>query len=567
MNRFIFLLACSAVAASAQTPVITEILNNYGLVVPGRVARGAIFIVKGSNLSDQTTGLHDFANGPLPTELRGVRMEITVGGVTTVAPLYYVLPQQLAGVLPSSTPLGTGTLIVRNNGRNSAPATINVVASAFGVLTLNGAGTGMAAVHNDAYQLLSNTNATNPGKAVIFYGSGLGAVPHQENNIIQPATNLAQSAGLTVTIGGVTAVVAYAGRSYYPGLDQINVTIPTLPSSAYGCSVPVVITTNGIQANATSIPVAASGSTCPSNDPPPGSGGSGTLTQADIDRIIGQGFLRSGTVSLSRVTVYTLDPLTSALSLTSRTDEGNASFMRISGPDFAAYMRSGFEGNPASPQPTAGTCTVINPATPSNPFPNLTSQDLDAGATLTIQGPAGSRTLQRVVQGGDIEYRATLGNATPGNYLDAGRYTASGAGGPQVGSFSVSVDVAPELVWTNRAQLTSVTRANGLTITWTGGEPTQLVQIYGSSLDPNNQAASRAFQCYANQSAGQFTVPASILNQLPASTTIGVPPFAITLPGSLAVTSVGKVATTGASGMDVIFFTSQSTVTQSVVFR
>ena len=104
MKRVLVLLAVSTGALFAQTPAVTEILNNYGLTNAGTVAQGCLFIVKGSNLSDQTTELQ---NVPLQTTLRNVQIRIIVGGTTTFAPLYYVLPQQLAGILPSNTPAGT----------------------------------------------------------------------------------------------------------------------------------------------------------------------------------------------------------------------------------------------------------------------------------------------------------------------------------------------------------------------------------------------------------------------------------------------------------------------------
>ena len=129
MKRVLVLLTLSTGALFAQTPAVTEILNNYGLINSGTAAQGCLFIVKGSNLSDQTTELQ---NVPLQTTLRGVQIRIIVGGTTTFAPLYYVLPQQLAGILPSNTPAGTGTLAVINNGRTSANAPITVVRSAFG---------------------------------------------------------------------------------------------------------------------------------------------------------------------------------------------------------------------------------------------------------------------------------------------------------------------------------------------------------------------------------------------------------------------------------------------------
>jgi hypothetical protein len=85
MKCTLVLLAVTGGIALAQSPSITAILNNYSLINPGSVAQRAIFIVKGSNLSAQTTTLQ---NVPLQTTLRGVQTKITVAGTTTLAPLY-----------------------------------------------------------------------------------------------------------------------------------------------------------------------------------------------------------------------------------------------------------------------------------------------------------------------------------------------------------------------------------------------------------------------------------------------------------------------------------------------
>ena len=51
------------------------------------------------------------------------------------------------------------------------------------------------------------------------------------------------------------------------------------------------------------------------------------------------------------------------------------------------------------------------------------------------------------------------------------------------------------------------------------GDPTQLVTIQGISTISTSNFAS--FYCWANNSAGQFTIPANILSQLPASPVTG----------------------------------------------
>ena len=70
MKRPLVLLAVTSATAFAQTPVVTDILNNYSLTRSGSVAQGAIFIVKGSNPSVQTTSLQNVPLQPGYKELR-----------------------------------------------------------------------------------------------------------------------------------------------------------------------------------------------------------------------------------------------------------------------------------------------------------------------------------------------------------------------------------------------------------------------------------------------------------------------------------------------------------------
>src|SRR4051794_31204041 len=132
------LVACAAFAATAVAqPVVSAVENNYSYVAPGLpsygIAQGSIFVIFGSNLASTATGLQ---NVPLKTTLNGVTVTATVGGVSKQALLYYVTATQIAGILPSSTPVGTGTIVVNNNGSSSAPAPLTVVQSAFGILSL-----------------------------------------------------------------------------------------------------------------------------------------------------------------------------------------------------------------------------------------------------------------------------------------------------------------------------------------------------------------------------------------------------------------------------------------------
>ena len=72
---------------------------------------------------------------PLPLALAGTSIKATVDGTTVDLYMIYTSTKQLAAILPSQTPEGTGTLTVTYNGQTSAAAPIRVVRSAFGIFT------------------------------------------------------------------------------------------------------------------------------------------------------------------------------------------------------------------------------------------------------------------------------------------------------------------------------------------------------------------------------------------------------------------------------------------------
>lgn len=116
-----------------------------------------------------------------------------------------------------------------------------------------------------------------------------------------------------------------------------------------------------------------------------------------------------------------------------------------------------------------------------------------------------------------------------------GTYTFTGSGGKDIGSFQVTLNVPPPtLNVTNQAALASVTRSRGATVTWSGGFANGFVQVTGSGGAP-----AVKFFCYAPTSAGQLTVPPSIL--------LAVPPG----PGSINFTDATPFQTISASGLDV----------------
>jgi hypothetical protein len=291
-----------------------------------------------------------------------------------------------------------------------------------------------------------------------------------------------------------------------------------------------------------------------------GGGDSGTNpTQTEIDSWVSRGSYTSGTISLTRATAYaTTDSFgaggATAVTTATKSDQFSAQFSRFGGADLGKVLRG--EVPPGFPNlsPTPGSCVVYDITALTNPYPNLTSAGLDAGPQITSNGMNGVQSaLRQSNQVSGFTYNAT---GVPNTYLDAGRYTLSGPGGVDVGAFSGTLDIVPDLVVGNNPDdFKVINRGGGITVRWTGGESSTVLTISGSSGSVNLQTGAvsgAAFVCIQNVSAGQFTVPANILSQLPASPVIGAGGFNIVTRGTFSVTARGKGARFTVPGLDLL---------------
>ncbi len=65
---------------------------------------------------------------------------------------------------------------------------------------------------------------------------------------------------LQIYVGGVLATILYQGSAGYPGVNQINLTIPS--SVTPDCQVPLVAVTGNIISNVVVLPIHPGGGTC-----------------------------------------------------------------------------------------------------------------------------------------------------------------------------------------------------------------------------------------------------------------------------------------------------------------
>ncbi len=559
MKRLILSLAVCAASGFAQPVIGTGGIVNVASYSPAglpnsAIAEGSLFAIFGSGLGPakgvQVSGF------PLNAQsFQGTSVSATVNGTTVEVPVVFTRTDQVNALLPSNTPVGTGTLTLTYNGATSAPAPIQVVKSSFGIFSTTSNGSGTGAILDTSNSQLAYSLAAHPGDTVILYGTGLGPVTGNETQGPQPG-NLS-SIKVQVYVGSATAQVAYHGRSgCCAGEDQINFIVP---AGVEGCTVPVAIVVNGsVVSNYVTIPVAASGNTCSVVS----SSGGSTIPPDFLTKLEAKGTAAVGFVALFRTTLTT-PSLPAPYNAPTTTDEGVGIFTTYTASNYTALSSS-------LPVLNIGACTVYLYKGQTPPSTGATTaKGLDAGTAITVNGPLGTKQLTPLALLGSGFYVAQLGGGAAGDptsgplYLEQGSYAiANGTGGKDVGAFHFTLSVSTPFIWTNQATTTTVNRAAGVTLNWTGGDPNGTVDITGSSynfaLDSTTSSVGASFSCQAPVSAGTFTVPPAVLLALPPSGTIA----GVAIVGSLSIEALSAFQQYTAPGLDFgLAFAGQSSDT------
>jgi len=474
------------IPAGAQ-PVINAnaIVNSASYLAPGLpgsgIAQGSIFTISGTGLGPDT-GTAAPGVFPLPTTLSGTSVNITANGENGNAVILYTSALQISAILPSTTPVGAAKVSVTFNDQTSAPITIQVVAGAFGIFTFNQRGIGQAVVSDTAYRPNTLVHTFHPGDLAILWGTGLG--PIKTSDAGAPPTGSIGSA--QVYVGTTTATVQYHGRSgCCAGVDQI---VFEVPSGVEGCYVPVGVRVGSDTSNIATIAVSSTGETC-----------SDSILGADLISKIASG----KTVNFGYV----------------RLEEGLGGDIAFG--TFSQYnaQTAGLAQYGVSP----GYCISCQSGTLACAvgLSDFSPGQADAGSALTVDGFG--RTVSVTNVGGGTYFG--LLNASDGSrYLWGGlSYTVSGAGGSEIGSFSVAEKLnSTAALIASPGEGQTVSLKSDLTVQWSGGNQNQqngYFTIGGVSFADTAQTQYVEFQCTAPLSASQFIVPAWVLATLPPSAT------------------------------------------------
>jgi uncharacterized protein (TIGR03437 family) len=235
----------SAIPLSAQSGGLTiqpgapAALTAYGVVnaaswSPGPIAPGEIITLVG-------TGLGPAGSGPVSDTV------VLVNGAP--APVLYAAAGQINAVVPFEVAGHSSAQITVTYQNNTvAQTSVPVAPAAPGIFSLAGSGLNQGAVLNQDFQVNSADNPAARGSTIEIYATGGGAMnPAALDGQVISSLPLPQVVlPVSVTIGGIPALVSYAGAApgFIAGALQVNCQVP--PNVAPGNAVTVFLQIGGM---------------------------------------------------------------------------------------------------------------------------------------------------------------------------------------------------------------------------------------------------------------------------------------------------------------------------------
>lgn len=424
------------------------------------ISKGSIAAIFGTNLAGAEASAPSV---PLPTQLGGT--SVTFDGIP--APLFYVSPGQINAQVPNKAS-NRPTVVVTTTAGSSDPVSTGGSGS-LGLFTANGTGCGQGAILNvaqdGALSLNTPQNSAAPGSYVAVYGTGLPsdylypALPDGAPAPSDPPISYSERPGVYVRdqVAWLGIVSAYRAPTLV-GVDQYNVQLSA--DVPQGCQLPLrVADPYWTSSQPVLVSIHEGGGTC-------------------VPNVQSAGVLRWEKVVTSD-TGGTTTTETLLVDLTAGDGE--------SAPQ------------PLTPQP--GENRALFTMAPGPSCPDAEDKTLDAGM-LVAYGPTGGANLRitPALSDGKLVYTQAL----PPGTIGPGTYGVVALGGRDVGRFGTSVTVpAPIQLTTTFPPGSGIPHNQPLVVTWTGGNPGEVVSVQIFSADGTEIGAEFA----ASAADGQVVIP------------------------------------------------------------
>jgi uncharacterized protein (TIGR03437 family) len=463
------------------------VVNSASQIPPtlpgGAIARGALFTVSGVRLSSPTG--KTTATIEKQGEKPGAAVPVTIVSLQ---------PRKMEAVMPATVLPGSYSLVISADGKQSKPFPVEVAAFNPGIFSRNLDGWGPGRIENlDAQGKRSDNSAANParpGQQVLLAATGMGA------------TKVA-----TVVIGTRPVIAKASTGGARSGEERLTFAVPA--DVPLGCWVPVYVQITPQRAS--------------------------NVVTMSIQK--GSGLCNPGPLSLISAKAGVVAVLSR-----SRVKPARANLADALTDDTRILVKSAGRAPllTRTDFPPAGTCI-----TSSGSYQNDTelaisisslivpdTLGLDAGGEMVLQRAAGngrqseSREIPKIRENG--MYRARLGaggsaiaRGVPERFLEPGNYRLEVRGGADTGPFAPEFSFPNEFQWLDRDQIATVDRSRGVTVHWSGIPPAgdgreQLVAAVVRNVDLITTAIGTCL-CTAKASAGQITIPASMLANIPVS--------------------------------------------------
>jgi uncharacterized protein (TIGR03437 family) len=263
-------IALALTSTMLAQPSITSggIVNATGYQTT--LAPDTVFVIFGSGMGPATLAAASAPNYPASLGGTSVTFTPSSGGAAITTEMVYTSAVQVAALLPSSIAPGAYAVRLTYNNQTSAPQNVTVAARSFGIATSNSAGTGSAQATignvNGGVSLVRLTSGSlafngltwtlapaHPGDTLVLWGTGGGGDPLNDTG----GTSGDQTAAgnFSVNVDGTQITPLYAGASSgYPGLWQINFTLPATMAPDCFASVQVARAGNSATASRLRLP-------------------------------------------------------------------------------------------------------------------------------------------------------------------------------------------------------------------------------------------------------------------------------------------------------------------------